>query len=72
MALATSASLKEMLASRSFAHRELAKQSGHENQRGGKDESPRQLSALTTGGVLLEIADVCPGPGSGDHDVHQR
>jgi hypothetical protein len=46
------------------AVRGLAKQSDNENQRGGKDERPSQLGALIPGGILLEIADVCPGPGA--------
>jgi hypothetical protein len=47
---------------------ELAKDNGHENQRGGEDKHLSQLlGALTAPGVLLEIADVCPGPGGGDH-----
>jgi hypothetical protein len=27
------------------------------------------LGALIAGGVLVEITDVCPGPGGGDHDA---
>jgi hypothetical protein len=44
-----------------------AKQYGYMNQRSGKDERPTQLGAQTAGGVLIEIADICPGPRSGDH-----
>ena len=44
-----------------------AKERDYENQRGGNDERPHQLGALIAAGVFLEIADVCPGPGRGDH-----
>jgi len=50
----------------------LAKQNGHENQCRGKDKHPSQLGALTARGVLLETADVCPGPGGGDHRLSSR
>jgi hypothetical protein len=46
-----------------------AKQRDYENQRGGNDERPSQLGALIAGGVLLEITDVCPGPGGSDYDA---
>jgi hypothetical protein len=55
------------LASMVAAARRLAKQHDQENQRGGNYEHPSQLGALIAQRRLLEIADVCPGPGGGDH-----
>jgi hypothetical protein len=39
-----------------------AKQRDYDNERGGKDERPNQLGALTAECVLLEISNICPGP----------